>query len=376
MLSRTLLVLSASAGLSSLMAQEIASGVFLNGWSNNVLTWAHDPSLTEGGGSLGAENYDSLDFSTAAKLMVDWTVNTQVSGRMSIRFNDVGGDNVAEQDGAYLTESWVMIQANEKTSVTMGKFTNPFGWQGPDPTDLNRVGYGLTVAYYGDNDPLGVSVVYVAGNLIGCLQVTNGFFLPIDGTNAGSVNSNDPAVNEHKRHDLGLAADFTLKPDEGDNFANLEFAWDPSSSTNAGGGFKGNVFQTSVNGSYYPAEKLLLGGEIIYRSSQNSVVTDDGSLAAQQDIAWMATATRTLNTDEKLFPMAATVMFSADNQDFVGDSDASIPVDNQIAVALLSNPYGSINFGLNLEYQYQWAEGTNSNQNTNQIALEGLIVIP
>ena len=48
----------------------------------------------------------------------------------------------------------------------------------------------------------------------------------------------------------------------------------------------------------------------------------------------------------------------------------------QIALALLTNPYGSSNFGLNIEYQYQWVEGAGSDGASNQIALEGLVVIP
>ncbi len=375
MLTRTLLVLGASTGLSSLAAQEIATGVFLHGWSDNVLTWNHDPSATASGGSLGAENHDAVDFSTAAKLLVDWTVNSQVSGRISIRFYEVGG-SAAPDDGAYLTESWVAVQMNESLAARMGKFLNPFGWQGADPTDLNRVGYGLTIDYYGNNDPLGVSLAYTTGDFVSVFQVTNGFFEAQDGSNAGSINSNAAGFNGHQRNDLGLAADFTLAPGSDVNFVNLEFAWDPSSSSSAGAGFPGSIFQTALNGTFYPNEKLKLGGEVIYRNSQNGVVTNDGSLAAQQNLAWMLTGTQTLDTAEKLCPMAATMMFSSNNQDFVGDSATSSPVENQLAVALLTNPYDTPNFGINLEYQYQWFEGANSNTATSQIAVEGLVVIP
>lgn len=383
MLTRTLLVLGSSAGLSSLSAQEIATGVFLNGWSDNVLTWAHDPSKTEGGGSLGAENFDSVDFSTSALLRVDWTVNSQVSGRVSVRFNDVGGTPATDvgQAGAYLTESWVMVQVSESTSVTMGKFYNLFGWQGAEPTQLNRIGYGLTVDYYGANDPLGVTVAYTRGDFLAMFQASNGFFKPSDGTNTGSVNSNYPLLNDHQRNDLGLFADFTLTPGGESNFVNLEFAWDPSSSAAAGVSpaatpFPGSIFQAGLNGTYHPNEKLLLGGEVIYRNSQNGVVATNGSFDSKQDLAWMATATQTLDTAEKLCPMAATLMFSSDNQDVMGDKNTSLPVQSQVALALLTNPYDTTNFGLNLEYQYQWGEGTNSNTATSRIMLEGLVVIP
>lgn len=369
-----LVALSASAA----SAQEIATGLFLNGWSDNILTWRHASGETQGGGSLGAENYDSLDFSTAAKLRVDWNVNSQVSARVSMRFNEVGGD--ADTDGAYLQESFVNIQANDKTSVMMGKFINHLGWQSAEPTGLNRVNYGLTQPYYGDNDPLGASVTYAAptsekGTMEATFQVTNGYFTEADGTNGGSVNS-ATANTDHRRNDMGLGADFSFTPNGDKTNVNLEFAYDPSSSAAAGGPqFNGYVFQTGLNGTMLANDKLMVAGEVIYRASQNAIVSNDG-LSTSQDLAWMATATQTLDTAEKLCPMAATVMYSADNQDFRGEANTPTPVDHEIAVALLTNPYGSANFGLNLEYAYGWTEGTNSNQNTSQIALEGLVVIP
>ena len=371
-----LVALSASAA----SAQEIATGLFLNGWSDNILTWAHDTSKTEGGGSLGAENYDSLDFSTAAKLRVDWNVNSQVSARVSMRFYDVGG-SAASDNGAYLQESFVNVQANDKTSIMMGKFINPFGWQSAEPTGLNRVNYGLTYQYYGNNDPLGASLSYTApmsekGKLASTFQVTNGYFTAQDGTNGGSVNSNDPAVNNHQRNDLGLGADFSFTPHGDKTNVNLEFAYDPSSSVAAAGGqFNGYIFQTGLNGTLMANDKLMIGGEVFYRASQNAIVSNSG-LSTEQDIALMATATQTLDTAEKFCPMAATVMYSMDNKDFKCEANTATPVEHQLAVALLTNPYGSSNFGLNLEYQYGWTEGTNSNQNTSQIALEGLVVIP
>ncbi len=355
-------------------AQEIATGVFLNGWSDNILTWKHDTSATAGSGSLGAENYDALDFSTAAKLRVDWNVNSQISGRIGVRFNDVGG-TAAPDNGAYLQESFVTVKASESTAITAGKFINFMGWQSAEPTGLNRVNYGLTVQYYGANDPIGASLSYTKGNLTSTFQVTNGYFTAADGSDAGSLNSNTTNT-EHKRNDMGLGADFSYSPSADKNNVNLEFAWDPSSSTNTTGGFNGHVFQTGLNGTMLPNDKLMLGGEVIYRNSQAQITDKNGKATAQQDIAWMVTATQTLDTAEKLCPMAATLMLSSINQDFVGDSATSTPVTDQVAIALLTNPYGSSNFGLNLEYQYQWVEGANSNTATSQIALEGLVVIP
>ncbi len=370
-----LVALSASAA----SAQEIATGVFLNGWSDNILTWAHDPSMTEGGGSLGARNIDSIDFSSTAKLRVDWNVNSQISGRIGVRFYDVGG-NTAANNGAYLQESFVNIQANEANSVMMGKFIDPFGWQSAEPTSLNRVNYGLTYAYYG-NDVLGASVSNTyktseKGTFVSTFQVTNGYFTAQDGSNAGSVNSSAAGFNEHERNDLGLGADFSFTPNGDKTNVDLELAWDPSSSVNAGGGNNGRVFQTGLNGTVLANDKLMIGGELIYRNSQSGVQKPGGSLASKQDIAWMATATQTLDTEEKFFPMAATIMLSSSNEDFAGDSANSTPVQDQIALALLTNPYGSANFGLNLEYQYQWLEGAGSDGASHQIALEGLVVIP
>ena len=369
--------------VSAASAQEIATGVFLNGWSDNILTWAHDPSMTEGGGSLGAENTDSIDFSSTAKLRVDWNVNSQVSARIGIRFYDVGGSTAA-QNGAYLQESFVNIQANESNSMMMGKFINPFGWQSAEPTGLNRVNYGLTYAYYGI-DVLGASLSNTyntseKGTFVSTFQVTNGYFNDQDGSNAGSVNSSAAGVNQRQRNDLGLGADFSFTPNGDKTNVNLEFAWDPSASDNAstapGSDFNGHVFQTGLNGTVLANDKLMIGAELIYRNSQSGVQTSGGSLAAKQDIAWMATATQTLDTEEKFFPMAATAMVSSSNEDFVGDSGTSTPVQDQVALALLTNPYGSANFGLNLEYQYEWLEGAGSDGTSHQIAIEGLVVIP
>lgn len=380
-----LVALSATAA----SAQEIATGVFLNGWSDNILTWVHSPAATAGSGSLGAENYDSLDFSSAAKLRVDWNVNSQISGRIGVRFNDVGGGltNVGTsnaggtQNGAYLQESFVTVQASPSTAVTAGKFIDPFGWQSAEPTGLNRINYGLTIGYYG-NDVLGASVSHTTqtsekGTLVSTFQVTNGYFTGIDGINAGSVNSNAAGLNEHRRNDMGLGADFSFTPNGDKTNLNLEFGWDPSSSTNqAPGGFNGHIFQVGLNGTLQANDKLMLGGEVIYRNSQAQIVTDTGKIDSEQDLAYLLTGTQTLDTTEKLCPMAVTLMFSANNQDFTGDSATSKPVTDQLALALLTNPYGSSNFGLNIEYQYQWVEAGGELGASSQIALEGLVVIP
>ena len=74
---------------------------------------------------------------------------------------------------------------------------------------------------------------------------------------------------------------------------------------------RSGVAKTTIYRHWPSREALVL--DAASRISAEQAVPDSGSLDAEQDLAYMVTATQTLDTTEKICPMAATIMFSAAN---------------------------------------------------------------
>ena len=140
-----LLVITALPGF---QAAEIAQGLSLDGYSDNILTYTNEPHQP-GGPSLAGQQTDLVDFSSVAKLKIGWHPNDRIAGQVSVLFSN----NATSQ--ATLSESWMSVKLTSDLSWTMGRYLNHQGWIGPEPMALYRV-QSSTIGYadiYG-YDPL------------------------------------------------------------------------------------------------------------------------------------------------------------------------------------------------------------------------------
>jgi hypothetical protein len=355
-------------------AQEIAKSVFLDGWADNILTYQNDPNGSAAPGTLANESNDAINFSANAKLKVAWKPSDKITGVIGVRFNNNQNSSAGAQTGqAYLQESYVSVDVGNDLIWTMGKYISFPGWISAEPTGLYRVNTS-TIGYFNFycNDVIGTNLAWAPQDLpfSGSVHVNNGFF-------AGQDQYNDTSVAgpvDHRREDLGVGADLIYNLPDDSGFVNLEFAWDPASSTTVGGARPSDIFQVGLNAQVKPTEKLTVAGEVIHRSSGNATFDSSGSPDSRSDLLWLLMGNYTLDTAT---PMSVTAMFQQVNQEFESDT-ASIPVVNEISLALLTNPFGSDKLGVNFEVAHAMIEGdpSVSPNETTTLSLEALIVIP
>jgi hypothetical protein len=403
MLRNLVPALGALALCSAAPAQEIAKGLYMDGWVDTIFNVVNQPNYIPTNAAFSQQDA-STDFYAKASIKVGWNVTDRVKTKVNVWFNN--GDSAfagatSAGDNVYMREAYVAVDAGSGISVTGGKFINHLGWTAAEPTGLFRVNSGIIAAgFYGNNDPIGAKLDWAnaGGDFAATALVTNGFYRAKDGNNTASVDNGSIQA----KNDLGLGLDLTYNflKDKASNL-NFEVAWDQHSSTPLTGvnpiyGYQywtskpGYVYQYGLNTTIRPGGKdgaLMLGGEVIYKVSQNEDRDRYSSTRHnREDLAWGVLANYALETAT---PMSVTAAFnqvnpyfngqagSAGYATFVGNDPNSLnkteywtynaAVVNEIALALLTNPFKDSNFGLNFEVSHLLVEGHNVTPNAPNI---------
>jgi len=358
-------------------AQEIAKGLFLDGWVDTIFTVVDTPypaDVDANGNPIGPATYStrdaSTDFSATASLKVGYKIADRVSAKMNLWFNTGDSSFTAR-------EMFVNVDLGNNATWTMGKFINHLGWIAAEPTGLYRVngstiGYGGT--FYGANDPIGTGLGWTDPNGIfgATAYVTNGYFDGKDGNNADSV---DNGVSQ-KKNAVGLGLDLVANvgPDKATNL-NLDFAID-SNLTPDYTYILGLNATSKLRGKDDPVK---LGAEIIAKVTQNGGGSTGGD--SLNTLGFLGMVNYQLPEGSNKVPMSVTMMYQRIDNDFNGSSGGPGGADiNEVSLALLTNPFGSSSFGLNFEAAYAFIDtdpnSAGSGDNVTTVAMEAIVVIP
>ncbi len=354
-------------------AQEVAKGLFLDGWADNIGTYTTQENAAGGGSSLATEKTDLVDFSANAKLKVSWKPTDKITGFVGVRFNNAAARNpVSGQDPVYVQESYAAVNVGSDLTWTMGKYISHIGYVSAEPTGLYRVNGSTISGLLYTNDVTGTNLAWAPKDVpfSGSFHIVNGYF-------NGADQYNDTATTSGaKRSDLGLGLDLIYTLPDSKGFINLEFAWDPSSSAPVAGKKPSDIFLAGLNGEFNATDKLKFGSEFIYKASKNADMDDAGKPVDKADVEFLALVNYKLPTT---MPASSTLMYQQLNTNFGTKSGVSSPVTHEISAAILTNPFGSDKLGINGEIAYAFVDGDNkSNVLDGQtvISLEALVVIP
>lgn len=379
----------------ALPAQEVAKGLFIDGWVDTVLTVVDTPRYVPFATPFSQQDA-AIDFSAKASLKVGWQVTDRVKTLVNVWFNN-GDANAAgfatAADNVYLKEAFLSVDAGHGLTWVMGKFANHLGWVAGEPTGLYRVNYGIiTGTFYGANDPIGATLAWSdeGGNLTALVGLTNGYWRAKDGQNSASIDNG----SIQPKNDLGIGIDLQANfgKDQA-SYAALEFTYDAHASSPVSvqrlvdpvtGTWAtitpttGAVWQIGFNSTVKPGGKagaLTLGGELVWqeRREEDSNPYPDANYD-RQDLGALLMANYAI---EAGIPLSVTAMWQHVNP-YVGGRGGSrydtmismMPgtVDevwtsnaaavHEFALALLTNPFGDSNFGMNLEISHKLVEGS------------------
>lgn len=359
-------------------AQEVAKGLFLDGWADNIGTYTTQENAAGGGSSLATQKTDLVDFSANAKVKLSWKPTDKITGFVGVKFNNksVSAKNSdgtpASDTQAYLQESYAAVNVGSDLTWTMGKYISHIGYVSAEPTGLYRVNASTIGALLYTNDVIGTNLAWAPKDVpfSGSFHVVNGYFTGDDTFNDTS------ATTDHKRSDLGLGLDLIYTLPDSKGFINLEFAWDPSSSAGkSAAGYPSDIFLAGLNGEFIATDKLKFGSEFIYKASKNADLDDALKPVDKVDVEFLAMVNYKLPTT---MPASTTLMYQQLNNNFAAKATKA-PVTHEISAAILTNPFGSDKLGINGEIAYAFVDGdnkTNPQDGQTVISLEALVVIP
>jgi hypothetical protein len=307
-----------------------------------------------------------------------------------------------------MREAYLVYDLGNNLSWTMGKYINHLGWESIEPTGLYRVNFGIVQSFFYGNDVVGTAVGWADKNspFSGSFHVVNGYFNPADARNSSFRNNtnitatnngsgvNRPATRNNYNLGLGLDLIMGFNKDAKGNYqdnVNLEFAYDPNAGTNAAAPLElgGDVFQTGLNATIASINKLVLGGEVIYRNTTTARQDNAGGSSHvagthRQDFGFALLANYKVKDNASV-----TFNFQEVAMDWRGGgpTPSSNQVVDEYTLALLTQPMnGNNNFGLNLELSYLDTQehGDSSGSGAPTVAydhawigaFEGIIIIP
>lgn len=135
MLRNLVPALGALALCSAAPAQEIAKGLYLDGWVDTVFSVVNQPNYIPTGAAFSQQDA-STDFYAKASLKVGWNVTDRVKTKVNIWFNN--GDTAfagatTAGDNIYMREAYIAVDAGNGITWTIGKFINHLGWTSAEP---------------------------------------------------------------------------------------------------------------------------------------------------------------------------------------------------------------------------------------------------
>jgi hypothetical protein len=358
-------------GLAALTATAFAADkaptVTFAGWSDNILSFT-TTDTDNNPATAKDESKASLRFSAAASLKAMWKVSDRVDAKVNLWFYpdvSTGGDpapavaTYTSNSNLQAREMFVTVDLTEGFSWQMGKYIDHIGWISAEPTGLYSVNNSL-IGYLGiyGNDVIGTALVYndpKKSPVSAQLHITNGYFTSSDAISPGYVASPSPS---RENSDLGFGVDLTYAlPNEMGNI-DFDFAYDMHSGINdqsASGvdGLGGNAFVVGLNATVKPVKELTIGAEIMYFAVADGM---DETKTKVADTGFKRT--QGLLLANYILPNAPWGMSITGLVQYVqikSDDTAGTPDKEkrlEVAGALLTNPFGTSNFGLNLEIGY------------------------
>ena len=411
---RTLVpVLGALSLCAAAPAQEIAKGLFMDGWVDTVFSVVDTPNYVPANTNFSQADV-ATDFYAKANLKLGYNVTNRVKTKINVWFHN--DPSVKGASNVELREAFAAVDLGNNLSWTMGKFISHMGWISADPTGLYRIN-GSTIGLYDlnritKNDPIGTGLGWTdsSGTFGGTVYAVNGYFRGKDGEVTASID--DGTIQP--KNDVGLGADLTFSfgADKASN-VNLDFAMDGHSSnptTVPGVSRKpGYVYLVGLNTTIKPTGKespLTLGGEVTATTAQYED-TDETMTKHEdrQDLCAMLMANYVLPGDGK-WPMSVTGMYQRTEPYFMSKGPSSFtslgtdPKDgkpyyrnnrvatNEVSLALLTNPFGDSKFGLNFEVAHAFVDGGADNpavypvsaddprHGVTIVSMEALVAIP
>jgi hypothetical protein len=360
-------------------AEDKASAVSFAGWVDTILNYSSSDTVgvTDLAGTAKDETGGTLAFSAVGSIKTMWKVTDALSAKINLWF-DPGADGLNMRE-AYFT--WAF---NDNLSWTMGKYIDHIGWLSAEPTGLYTVNASLIgyTSTYG-NDVIGTYLNFAPKDspFSGSFHVVNGYYTDTDADNTGLFAGRDP---NRENTDMGFGLDLIYALPDNKGSINLEFAYDMHSGDDAsgdlpdnaaGGNFGGDVFLAGLNATVTPTAPLLIGAEVQYLTydESESAAGVDGADAADR-LQFMVLGNYKLTTAT---PMSVSAMVQYVQVEF--DAAAQPETESRLGVsaALLTNPLGSSNFGLNFEigfFDVTDADGVaGADSDGLALAVEGLV---
>jgi hypothetical protein len=348
-----LVALSATAA----SAQEVAKGLFIDGYVDTIFTGVNN--TLDANGRPVKDSNSTTDFTSEGVLKVGYNIGDKVKAIVVTRSTD-------SSDKLNLFEAYGTVDAGNGITVSSGKSLGPFGYYSGYATGLTTVNYALTTKLYSVN-PVGVWASYAANEKFTATIIIADGLANNSGTNGKPTHT--AGADGGSNVSPGIDFVFTPVPEVS---LNLEGYIDPNAGADDASGKKTNIATIGFN-AQYKKDAWLAAGELISRSTGAKGETADDSFG---EVAWALFATYTI--PETKIPMAATLQLSQylTGKTPTADNDAL----TKVQAALLTNPTGSSQFGLNLEVFYTM-DDKNNNANDESasalgVAVEGIYVIP
>ena len=367
-------VLAITAG-SSVFAEDKGPSVTINGWSDNFLyvestNGDNDPATAKNEKSTGIGFYSQESVKVNAKILDNLTakINVFINPGNVVNTNTplggsgagVGVSNINVREG-YL--SWAI---NADWTWTAGKFIDHIGWLSPEPTGLYTPNATL-IGYEGiyGNDVIGTNIAYASKDVpvSGSLHITNGYFDAADVNSQGAPGPGRSATRENADLGYGLDLTYNLPKDLGN--IDFDFAYDPhggdptayslgaAPTATPGDGLGGDALLLGLNATVKPVEGWMIGAEIMYftigdvKDATKTKLPDTGIKRTQG----LLLVNYALPKNTVSIPVSVSLM----GQYITAKSDADgspKPKATEIAVAVLTNPLQSANFGINGELAF------------------------
>ncbi len=323
------------------MAADAAPAVSFEGWVDTILTFTSDDIEDDVGATEKDEEAATIRFSSVASLKANWKVTDALAARVNLWFQ-------SETAEVWMREAYFAWALNDTVTWSMGKYINTVGWIAAEPTGLytvndSNIGY---LDIYG-NDVIGTSIAVApkGSRFSGSFHITNGYFTPSDAFNGAPSDSRENT-------DLGFGLDLTYKFGDKGN-VNLDLVYDMHSDKGTAD-MGGDVFLVGLNATVMPIKPLTIGAEVMYQMVDDSDPSPAGGDAVDI-LQFMLMGNYAI--EGASIPMSVTGMI----QYMQIDPDAAADAEGRLGVtaALLTNPLGSSNFGLNFEIGY-WDVTDNS----------------
>ncbi len=327
-------------------AQAADGALSIGGFVDTILTLDDDRAGNNPATDRNEEDAD-LEFTADVELRFGYKIGETVGAKVDLELHNnrdtVGDNDDSETDLEQAFVNWAFADA---TSLTVGKFTTPLGWVAADADGLYRINSGIVPGALYGSDVVGAAVNYTANDDLGIsFFVLNGWGLE----NADNY-TGDKFSGDRSGLLVGIGVDVVYQiADIGS--VNFEAVYDPQ---NAGNGAPantaaGDVFQLGLNGTFKPYQELTLGAEVIYRG----VGEDDGAGDDDSSVyGVIAMANHTIPGFP--CPASATVMYQRLDDETEGVLDYA---NNEVSVALLTNPTGDAKFAANVELAYEFLDG-------------------